>query len=188
MTMDDDDSAASPLTESIEPAIPTASVTLDEETQRSNQATARRAKQILIEKTIGYRDVNEEERATPAQAFAAAGYVIYGKAFDLIRISGTAVDLSDLPAVREAVRKHQIVLIEVKATSVKARGDDFRGHFFSMSTAELLVAQSLRELFRFVFVHTASGAHHEVTLRDVMRRAGAIYPTWSIRLDEGFAK
>ena len=45
----------------------------------------------------------------------------------------------------------ELALIEVKSTSAD-RDAEFRGHFFSMSTAELLVAQSLGPLFKFAFV------------------------------------
>jgi hypothetical protein len=59
--------------------------------------------------------------------------------------------------------------------------DDWRGYFFSLSTAELLIAQSLQEKYRFVMVNTKTTAHIELTLTEVFARARAIYPSWSVR-------
>jgi hypothetical protein len=119
-----------------------------------------------------------------AAAFAARNFVVYGKAFDLVLAADPKIVLSDIDAVGEAIDGKAIALIEVKSTAMK-RDEEFRGHFFSMSTAELLVAQSLGPLFKFAFVNTETGAFRVVTLQDVYRRAKAIYPTWSIRFDDG---
>lgn len=60
--------------------------------------------------------------------------------------------------------------------------DDFDGYFFSLSTAELLVAQSLGEQFRFAFVNTSSGHVSDRTLRRILQQTKSIYPSWNIRL------
>jgi hypothetical protein len=44
----------------------------------------------------------------------------------------------------------------------------------------VLVAQSLKKQFRFVFVNTATGEHLEMNLQEIFARARGIYPTWSI--------
>jgi hypothetical protein len=149
----------------------------------SNQATAERAKRILC-RTPDFREVSAAERSAIAAAFAARNFVVYGKAFDLVQIGDLALDLSDAAALDSAIRRSELTLIEVKSTSAD-RDDEFRGHFFSMSTAELLVAQSLGSLFKFAFVNTRTGNYRVVTLQDIYRRARAIYPTWSIRFDSG---
>jgi hypothetical protein len=113
--------------------------------------------------------------------------VVYGQAFDLVRVKqGAAVDFSDLTALTKAVANNDVVLIEVKATRVSrtAKGH-FVGHFFGISTAELLVAQSLGDLYKFVFVNTQTEEAYEVSLQQVYARARAIYPTWSITLNDG---
>lgn len=153
----------------------------------SNKRTAERAKTWLVNRhgEKGYRGVDASERIRIAQAFAAMNKVVYGQAFDLVRVvPGTPLDFSDLSAVTAHVRNGLVHLVEVKATRI-ARGDHFRGHFFSISTAELLVAQSLGTLFRFAFVDVMSEQCFEVSLQQIYARAKAIYPTWSIRLDEG---
>jgi hypothetical protein len=149
----------------------------------SNQATASRAKTILCE-LDGFRDVDAAERSLIAAGFAARGFVVYGKAFDLVHLTRGGVDLTNRAALDEVIGRSELTLIEVKSTSAN-RDDEFRGHFFSMSTAELLVAQSLGERFKFAFVNTTTGNVRVVTLQDVYRRARAIYPTWSIRFDAG---
>jgi hypothetical protein len=155
----------------------------DHRTQRTNQSTARRAIQILVRSPqSSYREVTSEERAVLSQAFAKLGHVIYGKAFDLVRVEDD-IDFTSVDRVAESVERGQLVLIEVKATSLASRDDHFSNHFFSLSTAEVLVAQSLGERFRFAFVHTGRGTFREATLQQILSRAGAIYPSWSIRLD-----
>lgn len=149
----------------------------------SNQATANKAKAILC-KSPGFRDVSGVERGKIAAAFAARNFVVYGKAFDLVQLSDPAIDLSDPAALDAAINQAALTLIEVKSTSAD-RDEEFRGHFFSISTAELLVAQSLGSLFKFAFVNTKTEHYRVVTLQDVYRRAKAIYPTWSIRFDGG---
>ena len=46
--------------------------------------------------------------------------------------------------------------------------------------AEVLVAQSLKERFRFIFINVTSGAHMELRLPEVFGRARGIYPGWSL--------
>jgi hypothetical protein len=75
-------------------------------------------------------------------------------------------------------------MVPTKATR-KAKATHFRGHFFSVSTAELLVAQSLGDLYRFAFVNATDDECFEVSLQQIYARTKAIYPTWSIRLDDG---
>jgi hypothetical protein len=152
-----------------------------------NKQTAERAKRWLIEtrSARGYRGVSDRgERVRIAQAFAARNKVVYGQAFDLVRVQpGADVEFGDLTALTQAVQDNRIILIEVKATK-KVRGPHFREHFFSISTAELLVAQSLGDLYRFAFVNESQSECFEVSLRQIYARTKAIYPTWSIRLDD----
>jgi hypothetical protein len=121
----------------------------------SNQATANKAKAILCE-SPGFRDVSGAERSAIAAAFAARNFVVYGKAFDLVKVADPELDLSDPALLHEAIARGELTLVEVKSTSAD-RDEEFRGHFFSMSTAELLVAQSLGDRFKFAFVNTRTG-------------------------------
>jgi hypothetical protein len=154
----------------------------------SNQQTAASAKQWLAKWKAerGYRELGSGERVRVVQAFAARNKVVYGQAFDLIRIpAGAEINFADLESVTQAVKRGEVVLVEVKAAKKSRKGSHFKEHFFSISTAELLVAQSLGDLYKFAFVNESEEECFEVSLRQIYSRAKAIYPTWSIRLDDG---
>ncbi|WP_156041536.1 hypothetical protein [Chondromyces apiculatus] len=111
-------------------------------------------------------------------AFAQCDYVLYGKAFDIIKVSGD-VDLESTDDIRNHLDR--VTIYEIKSTSKEKVTADFRGYFFSLSTAELLVAQTLGDRYRFAFVNTRTRTHVDLALREVMARARGIYPTWSIQ-------
>lgn len=96
--------------------------------------------------------------------------------------NGVTINFSELSSVEENLA--HIVLYEVKSTNQAKYGADFAGYFFSLSTAELLVAQSLGNQFRFVFVNTVNPdvPPRERTLQEVFAHTRSIYPEWSIRL------
>lgn len=143
----------------------------------SGQATAKKALELLARR--GYVVPTPVARRNVAMAFAAADKVVYGKAFDALRIEGTGpLDLSDLDAVQANLAR--LRLYEVKSTR-RNMDETFKGHFFSLSTAEQLVAQSLGAQFGFVFVNVKTEAILELTLQGLYSRAIAIYPGWSVR-------
>ncbi len=140
--------------------------------------TAKRAIEILLAKDPRFREPGAKEREALAIAFAMKRKIIYGAAFDVVRLS-REIDLAnpaDIVAEFEALE-----LLEVKSTNRASIDPDFRGYFFALTTAELLVAQSLGAQFRFAFVNTVTEDHLELSLRDVFARARGIYPTWSIK-------
>jgi hypothetical protein len=73
------------------------------------------------------------------------------------------------------------VIYGVKSTNRANVGSDFGGYFFSLSTAEFLVAQNLGAQFRLAFVNVTTGEHIERSLTEVFDHAKGIYPTWSIK-------
>jgi hypothetical protein len=87
------------------------------------------------------------------------------------------LDLTNIALVKR--RLSEIIIYEVKSTRKPLKAD-FGSFFFALSAAELLVAQGLKEQFRFAFVNTVTGAHMDLTLREVFARARGIYATWSI--------
>jgi hypothetical protein len=109
-------------------------------------------------------------------AFAKKGKVVYGRAFDIVKLSGP-VNLSDLTEVETNLEK--VVIYEIKSTKKKVSAD-FSSYFFALTGAEVLVAQSLKKQFRFVLVNTSTNDHLEMTLAEIFGRAKGIYPTWSI--------
>jgi hypothetical protein len=143
---------------------------------QSGQTTAKKAAAILVAKNIGFTVPTAKQKQNLLVAFAKKNKVIYGKAFDIVRLS-SPVDLSDLADIEKNLQR--VTIFEIKSTKKRLRSD-FSKYFFSLSTAEMLVAQSLKKYFRFVFVNTATGEHLELDLADIFSRAKAIYPGWSI--------
>jgi hypothetical protein len=84
----------------------------------------------------------------------------------------------DSPEDVEA-KLEQILFCEIKSTRQNF-DDDFKGYFFGLTAAEVLVAQSLKDQFRFIFVNTVRGTHLELRLNEIFAKARGIYPTWSI--------
>jgi hypothetical protein len=144
---------------------------------RSGQQTAKAAARILVERGEGYVIPTATQRQNLLVAFARSGGVVYGKAFDALRLS-TPINLDVETEVFQHI--HGITLYEIKSTN-RTVDETFSGYFFSLSTAELLVAQSLRDQFRFAFVNTSTRHVVDLSLTEVFARAKGIYPTWSIR-------
>lgn len=169
MTASDDDSLLLPPSTPLEvdePAGPT-----------SNQSTAKRALAILLQRP-GFLVPTGSEKRNISEAFASRNQPVYGQAFDALHAS-TPVNLGDVSDIKRDLA--EITLYEVKATDRTSAKEDFSRHFFSMSTAELLVAQKLGDQFRFAFVDVNRGTVLDLSLREIYSRAKAIYPTWSIR-------
>lgn len=142
----------------------------------SGSATGGKAAQLLIKKNLGYLVPTAKQKKNLVIVFTKRDMIVYGKVFDVLRLS-QAIDLDSLLAVEANLRK--ILVCEIKSTK-KDVSADFRGHFFGLTAAEVLVAQSLKTQFRFIFVNTVSGAFMELQLSEIFAKARGIYPTWSI--------
>jgi hypothetical protein len=142
----------------------------------SGSATAGKAALLLVSQGLGYLIPTAKQKKNLVVAFAKRDRIVYGKAFDVVRLS-EPVNLSSLEDVEANLSK--ITVCEIKSTQ-KDVAADFRGYFFALTAAEVLVAQSLKEQFRFIFVNTVSGAHLELRLNEIFAKARGIYPTWSI--------
>jgi len=142
----------------------------------SGSATAKKAAQFLADKNLGYVVPTARQKRNLVVACARRDLIVYGKAFDVLRLT-CEVDL-DSPEDVEC-KLAQIVICEIKSTKQKFP-DDFRGYFFGLTAAEVLVAQSLKDQFRFIFVNTVTGSFLELKLSEVFAKARGIYPTWSI--------
>ena len=143
---------------------------------QSGQQTAKKATGILVAKKSGYIVPTARQKQNLLVAFAKKGKVVYGKAFDIVRVTGS-VNLDDLASVEANL--HRVVIFEIKSTKKSLRAD-FSKFFFGLTGAEVLVAQSLKEQFKFMLVNTATGEHLEISLAQIFARAKGIYPTWSI--------
>jgi hypothetical protein len=142
----------------------------------SGQFTAKRASAILVAKKVGFVVPTGTQRQNLLVAFAKRGKVVYGRAFDILKLS-RGVDLNDLAAVESNL--DAITVYEIKSTK-KILPKDFSGFFFAISAAEALVAQSLKQQFKFALVNTVTGDYLELSLNEMFGRARGIYPTWSI--------
>ena len=143
---------------------------------QSGQTTAKKAAAILVAKNQGFVIPTASQRQNLLVAYAKRGKVVYGKAFDIVRLSGV-VDLADLGDIERNL--DEITILEIKS-SRKKLGSDFAGYFFALTAAKVLVAQSLKKRFRFVLVNTHTGEHLEIGLSEIFSRAKGVYPTWSI--------
>jgi hypothetical protein len=72
--------------------------------------------------------------------------VLYGAAFDLVRTESDC-DLTLPSTIAEQI--DAITAYEIKSSNKAATKADFSGYFFDLTTAELLVAQSLGDRYRF---------------------------------------
>jgi hypothetical protein len=131
---------------------------------------------MLEARNEGFVVPTAQQRQNLLVAFAKRGKVVYGKAFDIVRLSAR-VNLGELADVERNLGN--ILVFEIKSTR-KDLPPDFAGYFFGLSAAEVLVAQSLRNHFKFIFVNVKTGFHIEMGLGDIFARAKGIYPTWSI--------
>jgi len=135
------------------------------------------ARDLLCQKDPGFRKLTAPQKLRLVVAFAKRGVVVYGQAFDLVRCD-PSLNLNDDSAIEKA--RDEIRLYEVKSSS-RTLKPGFASYFFSFSTAELLVAQSLGDNYRFIFVNVNSGECLDLSLREVFGRARTIYPSWSIK-------
>lgn len=143
----------------------------------SSQLTAKKAAQILIQNDPFIRVPTNEEKKNLLIAFAQKNKVIYGNAFDAIRVTKD-IDITDIVSVIDNIQ--HITLLEIKSTSRENVDINFSGYFFGLTTAELLVAQNLGDKFRFIFVNTVTGNTLELGLNELFAKAKGIYPQWSI--------
>jgi hypothetical protein len=158
------------------------SLTVKEPLVRARQhgnPTAKRAAEIMVNLNQGYLAPTAAQKKKIVIAFAKQNRVVYGKAYDLVRTRrGANVDFSDQDSIERNLDR--LTLYEIKSTDRENVGADFANYFFALTTAELLVAQSLKRQFRFVFVNVRHGHHKELTLRQVLAKARGFYPQWSI--------
>jgi hypothetical protein len=144
--------------------------------EASRNQTAKRAALILLRSNSGFVVPTARQKRLLLVEFARRNLIVYGKAFDVVKLSG-AVDLNDASDVERNI--DSIVLCEIKSTNRKLP-QDFKGYFFALTTAELLVAQNLKKRFKFILVNTSTAKYTELTLQELFRRARGIYPTWSV--------
>jgi hypothetical protein len=144
--------------------------------EASRNQTAKKAANILLKSDALFLVPTAKQKRLLLVEFAKRNLVVYGKAFDVVKLA-QELNLDDASEIARNLDK--IVLCEVKSSNRKLP-EDFKGYFFALTTAELLVAQNLRHRYKFVFVNTVTHTYLELTLQELFGRARGIYPTWSI--------
>lgn len=144
--------------------------------EASRNKTAQKAAKILVQSSSMFVVPTAKQKRMLLVEFARQNLVVYGKAFDVVKLADT-VNLDDESDVARNLNK--IILCEVKSSNRKLP-EDFKGYFFALTTAELLVAQNLKHRYEFIFVNTITGTYIELTLQELFGRARGVYPTWSI--------
>jgi hypothetical protein len=150
----------------------------EEPEKKNTQQTAKKAISILHEHDARFVELTKKQKTNLLVAFAMKNKVIYGKAFDVVKINDD-VDLNSIESISKNL--NQIVVYEIKSTGKKEVKDDFEKYFFGLTTAELLVAQNLKNNYKFAFVNINTKQVLELSLSDMFKKAKGIYPVWSIQ-------
>lgn len=121
-----------------------------EETFNENQHwTAKKAVKILIDKYRGFKEPTKKERENISMAFAKKNKVLYGRAFDIVKVKGKDINLEKFEDVVSNLDR--ITIYEVKSTSRDNIDKKFKNYFFALTTAELLIAQKPKRSFQIYF-------------------------------------
>ena len=159
--------------------MPVSKRTQPERSRRNHgSSTARIAAGLLTKSGNGFIVATLAQKKRINIAFARKGLVVYGRAYDIVKLkAGSKVNLDDQDSIERGL--DDLMLYEIKSTRRRLDAE-FNGYFFALTTAELLVAQNLKARYRFVFVNILTKRHKELTLQQVLRRSRGFYPQWSI--------
>ena len=124
-----------------------------------------KAKKILLRKKE-YRELTNSEKNNLILVFAENGKVIHKRAFDLVRIK-KEIDFSDKKSIEKNLSS--ITLIEMKATD-RDLDKNFSKYFFGITMRELILAQSFKKQYRFIFVNVNSRYTLELGLPEVFAK------------------
>ena len=141
-------------------------------------ATERNARDILCATDPRHRIPSPKERKALLVGFAMRGKSLTGAAYDAVRLE-REIDLSNPEAI--VSNMDAITIIEIKSCSQERVGPDLAGYFFNITSAELLVAQALKDQYRFVFVNTFRGDWQELSITNVLSKAKAMYPAFHLK-------
>jgi hypothetical protein len=148
-------------------------------TRQHGNPTARQAAEILLRSNQGFIVPTAAQKKRIVVAFAKRGRIVYGKAYDIVQMPrGKSIDLDDQEAIERQLSS--LTLYEIKSTKRPKIDREFAKYFFALTTAELLVAQSLKAQFRFIFVNVCNGHFKQLSLSEVLAKARGFYPQWSI--------
>ncbi|MBV6831155.1 hypothetical protein [Xanthomonas euvesicatoria] len=141
--------------------------------------TPTKALNYLVDNGQSFYRVTAAQRRVLQVAFAKNGKVVHPRAFDAVHTAVTGPQFGQAAWVDANLSS--ITLIEIKSTK-RDLDDDFGKYFFALTTSELLVAQSLKSQYKIALVDTKKNKHMLLTLQQLLNRARAFYPSWSILL------
>jgi len=127
--------------------------------------TEEKAKQILLKKK-GYKELSQTEKRNLITAFAKKGKVVTIRAFDLVR-TRKKINFLDENDISKNISS--IILIELKSSN-RNLGRDFSRYFFGITMTEIILAQSLKKQYRFVFVNINSKEIIELSLPQIFAK------------------
>ncbi len=113
-----------------------------------------------------FKELTAEEKNTLLVAYARKKKVVHKKTFDLIRIPNK-IDFSSESSIMKNIEN--ITFIEVKATK-NAKDAKFSGQFFGLTMREMIMGQTYKNKYRFIFVDVTSENTLEMDLKKLYSR------------------
>ena len=130
-----------------------------------NQSAERIAINTLL-KNPKFKELTAKEKNTLFVAYARKNKVVHKRAFDLIRISAK-IDFSSEASIMENIEN--ITFIEVKSTKM-SKDVNFSGQFFGLTMREMIMGQTYKNNYQFIFVDVTNGNTLEMDLKNLYSR------------------
>ena len=130
-----------------------------------NQSAERIAINTLL-KNPKFKELTAKEKNTLFVAYARKNKVVHKRAFDLIRISAK-IDFSSEASIMENIEN--ITFIEVKSTKM-SKDVNFSGQFFGLTMREMIMGQTYKNNYQFIFVDVTNGNTLEMDLKELYSR------------------
>ena len=130
-----------------------------------NQSAERIAINTLL-KNPKFKELTAKEKNTLFVAYARKNKVVHKRAFDLIRISAK-IDFSSEASIMENIEN--ITFIEVKSTKM-SKDVNFSGQFFGLTMREMIMGQTYKNNYQFIFVDVTNGNRLEMDLKKLYSR------------------
>ena len=130
-----------------------------------NQSAERIAINTLL-KNPKFKELTAKEKNTLFVAYARKNKVVHKRAFDLIRISAK-IDFSSEASIMENIEN--ITFIEVKSTKM-SKDVNFSGQFFGLTMREMIMGQTYKNKYQFIFVDVINGNTLEMDLKKLYSR------------------
>ena len=113
-----------------------------------------------------FKELTAEEKNTLLVAYARKKKVVHKKAFDLIRIPNK-IDFSSESSIMKNIEN--ITFIEVKSTKM-SKDVNFSGQFFGLTMREMIMGQTYKNKYQFIFVDVTSENTLEMDLKKLYSR------------------